>query len=113
MNFADLNKEYRNTVKEGIDTDAMEYKALKEFVGQNIVVDGYFFNDKGKYGKQVVVVGNGYLINMPKRCVEQFEQIDADETMLQRLLEGHLMLANLKMKDTTNGTTVIFDYVDC
>lgn len=109
--FAKLNN-YKKTVRDGIDTDKMEFKPLKDLCGQHIKVDGFFFTT-GKYGKQVVVVGNGVLINMPERCVAQFEDIAADEEMLKAVLEGHLMLDNIAMKTTKNGTTTIFDYADC
>lgn len=108
-NFEALNK-FADTVKEGIDTASLEYKALKDFCGQTIKVDGFYFNTKGKYGKQVVVVGNGYNINMPKRSVEDFESIAEDRDMLKSVLAGHLALTNIRMKDTENGTTAIYEY---
>ena len=30
--FNELNKQFVNTVKEGIDTDKMEFKKLKDFI---------------------------------------------------------------------------------
>lgn len=109
--FETLNN-YRNTVKEGIDTSYMDFAPLKNFCGKKINVDGFFFNES-KYGKQVVVVGNGYLINMPKRAVEQFEQIEKTPEMLDALLEGHLRLEKIMMIDTKNGTTVSYEFKDC
>ena len=41
--FEKFNKQYQNTVKEGIDTDSMEFVKLKEFEGKTIKVDGFFF----------------------------------------------------------------------
>lgn len=110
--FEQYNMQFKRTVKEGIETDNMEYRALKDFIGKTIVVDGYFFNDKGKFGRQLVLVGNGYLINMPTRCVETFEEIDKDDSKIEAILKGHLALVNIEMKVTTNGTTTIFDYKD-
>lgn len=101
----------RRTVNKDIDTTGMEFKALKEFCGQQIKVDGFFFNTS-EYGKQVVVVGNGYLINMPKRAVEQFEKIEASDKMIKAMFEGHCLIDNIKMKETKNGTTTIFEFVD-
>lgn len=109
--FAELNT-YRMTVKEGIDTQNMEFKALKEFCGHDFVVDGFFFSE-GKFGKQVVVVGEGYLINMPNRAVEAFEKIEADKNMLQAVLDGHLGIKDIKMVDTKNGTTAAYTFYDC
>lgn len=109
--FNEMN--FKSTVRTGVDTDSMDFIALKELCGQTIKVDGFFFTDSGDYGKQVVVVGNGYKINMPNRCVKDFEKIEQNSKMLKALLEGHLMITNVRMKDTKNGTTAIFDYVDC
>lgn len=107
--FEKLNR--RNTVKDGIDTQAMEFKPLKDFCGTKIKVDGFFFTD-GRFGTQVVVVGNGYLINMPKRAVEQFEKISADDRMLDAVLAGKLEIRNIKMLETKNGQTVAYDFYD-
>ena len=104
-NFNNLNK--RSTVREGIDTQSMEFKPLKEFCGQRVKCDGFFFTD-GKYGKQVVVVGSGYLINMPARAVEQFEEIAVNAEAVDEVLKGHLVLKDIKMIDTRNGKTTAY-----
>ena len=104
-NFNNLNK--RSTVREGIDTQSMEFKPLKEFCGQRVKCDGFFFTD-GKYGKQVVVVGSGYLINMPARAVEQFEEIAGNAEAVDAVLKGHLVLKDIKMVDTRNGKTTAY-----
>lgn len=103
---------YKSTVREGIDTDAMEFLPIKNFVGQEVRVDGFFFT-RGRYGDQVVVVGNGYKINLPSRSTEIFQKIANDSEQLKAVLTGHLKLTNIKIKDTKNGTTTIFDFADC
>lgn len=108
--FAEYN--YKSTVREGIDTDKMEFLPIKNFVGQEILVDGFFFTE-GRYGQQVVVVGNGYKINLPTRSVQIFQKIANDQEQLKAVLTGHLKLINIKMKDTKNGTTTVFDFADC
>ena len=80
--FEKLNR--RSTVMDGVDTQEMEFKPLKDFCGTKIEVRGFFFTE-GRYGTQVVVVGNGYLINMPKRSVEQFEDIAHADKMLDEV----------------------------
>lgn len=97
------------TVRDGIDTRKLEFKALKEFVGQTIKVDGFFFTT-GKYGEQVVVVGNGYNINMPKRAAEEFREIARDEEAINIILAGGLSLSDIKVIDTKNGTTVSYSF---
>ena len=106
MLFENLNLTSR-TLREGVDLGALEFKPLKEFIGQNIVVDGFFFTD-GKYGRQVVVVGNNAKINLPSRYVEKFEQIESDSEMLRGVLDGKLVLTNVKSIATNNGNTTTF-----
>lgn len=105
FNFENLN--LRRTVKEGIDTNEMEFRPLKDYCGESIHCNGFFFTD-GKYGEQVVVVGETALINMPKRAVEQFKQIASDEEAVKAVLEGHLIIDEIKMAETKNGTTTIY-----
>lgn len=107
--FSELNR--RATVREGIETKDMEFKPLRDFCGTKIAVDGFFFTD-GRYGTQVVVVGNGYLINMPKRSVEQFEKIANNTEMLDAVLAGKLELKDIEMLETKNGQTVAYNFAD-
>lgn len=109
--FEKLNTKVQ-TVRDGVETENMQFASLKDFDGKDIVVDGFFFT-KGQYGEQVVVVGNGYKINMPERCVEEFKQIRDDAEMLKYVLEGHLCLKNVRRKATNKGVTYIFEYTDC
>lgn len=110
--FKDLNKHARNTVKEGIDLQALSFVKLNEFIGKTILVDGFFFTN-GDYGKQIVVVGNGYKINLPARYVEAFETIQADDDMLEAMFSGHLALTNIRSMKSKNGYTTAFDFADC
>lgn len=105
FDFNTLNK--RSTVMPEVNTENMEFKPLKEFCGQTIECKGFFFTD-GKFGKQVVVVGNGYLINMPARAVDQFEQISNNRDAMETLLNGNLILKDVKMIDTRNGKTTAY-----
>lgn len=110
--FNEKNNKYAKTVREGVDTKNMSFAPLKDFVGRDIIVDGFFFTD-GKYGKQCVVVSrDGVLVNMPKRYSAEFEDFAKNEEELNAILDGHLALANVRMIDTKNGTTVCFDYKD-
>lgn len=108
--FEKFNKNVK-TIREGVNTDDMEFVKLEEFIGQTVKVDGFFFTE-GNYGEQVVVVGNGYLINMPTRCVEDFHEIEGEEKMLYAVLNGHLALTNIREKQAKAGMTTIFDYTD-
>ena len=109
--FEDLNKnESIKTVRDGIETDGMKFVPLKDFLGKSIKVDGFFFT-KSKYGEQVVVVGEGSLINIPKRYVEQFKAIRDNKEKLEAVLAGKLSLGNITAIDSKNGKTVIFDFI--
>lgn len=107
--FNELNN--IQTVKEGINTKEQEFKPLSDFCGKTIKVDGFFFT-VGKYGRQVVVVGNGYNINMPKRAVRTFDAIYNNEFMLSAVLSGKLEIINIEQKDTKQGTTTLYELHD-
>lgn len=106
--FDKLNQKSR-TIMEGIDLNSMEFKPLKDFIGQTINVGGFFFTD-GKYGKQVVVVGNHAKINLPSRYVEKFEEIENDPEMLDAVLRGKLILTDVKSISTNNGNSTTFTF---
>ena len=108
--FEQLNT-YRSTVREGIDTSDMEFARLNEFVGHEFTVDGFFFNES-KFGKQVVIVGEGYLINMPERAVKVFEQVEANEEMLQAMLAGKMGIKDIKPITTHNADSTAYPFFD-
>lgn len=111
--FNEMNKQFTNTIKEGIDVSAMEFKGLKEFAGKTIKVEGFFFT-KGDYGEQVVVVGNGYKINFPKRAVDLFKEIRSDKAKLDAVLNGKLEIINISPIKAKNGSdTVAYELHDC
>ena len=99
--FEKYNKSV-TTIREGIDLQSMSFVKLSQFVGQTIHVDGFFFTS-GDYGKQVVVVGNGYKINMPARAVEIFESIQNNPEELEAVLAGKLKIVNIAPLKKTTG----------
>lgn len=110
--FNELNNG-RRTVKEGIDTKKYDFVPLRDFIGKVIKVDGFFFTNS-KYGKQVVVVGNGCNINMPKRATETFETIQNNDAMIKAVLEGHLEIIDIQNFSTDKGNdTVTYTLHDC
>lgn len=111
--FNELNKQFSSTIKEGIDLEAMEFKPLKDFIGKTVKVDGFFFT-KSDYGEQVVVVGNGAKINMPKRAVDIFKNIQASAEMLDAVLSGKLEIINITPVKCKNGVeTTGYELHDC
>lgn len=97
-----------NTVREGIDLGSMEFRKLREFAGQSIHVDGFFFT-RSKFGEQVVVVGNGYKINMPAKAVEDFKKMMAQKDIFNAIMTGHLMI-EVSLTPKGNASYV---YKDC
>lgn len=108
MLFEKLNQNVR-TVKSDVDLSSMPFKPIKDYIGQDIEVCGFFFTE-GRFGKQVVVVGNGAKINIPSRYVKQFELIQETPEMLQAVLDGQLVLRNVKASNTRNGSTTTFEF---
>ena len=101
-----------STVKEGVDLGSMEFRKLRDFVGRDIYVDGFFFTHS-KYGEQVVVVGNGYKINMPAKAVDDFKKISGNKELHEAVLNGHLMITSITIKALAKGDAVNYIYKDC
>lgn len=111
--FNELNKQFSSTIKKGIDLESMEFKPLKDFIGKTVKVDGFFFT-KSDYGEQVVVVGNGAKIKMPKRAVDIFKNIQASAEMLDAVLSGKLEIINITPVKCKNGVeTTGYELHDC
>lgn len=108
--FKELNT--KRTVKEGINLTDLPFVKLKDLEGHDIKVDGFFFTD-GDYGKQLVIVGNGLKINMPGRAVKVFEDISRNEEMVEAILNGRLLITNIREGKTKKGTTTLYDLEDC
>lgn len=100
-----------STVKEGIELDKLDFVPLKDMEGAEIHVDGFFFTN-GKYGKQVVVVGNGVKINMPAYAVKNFEAIASDDEAVSKMLAGEMGIKEIEPLETKNGSTMSFKICD-
>lgn len=83
------------------------FMPLKDYIGGYVFVDGFFFT-QGKYGKQVVVVGNGAKINMPGFAVKHFEALAKDDEAVAAILAGEMALTDIAELDTKNGKTTSF-----
>ena len=106
--FESLNK--KRTVMEGVETQDMEYRKLKYFKNSTLKTKGFFFTESSMSGRQVVVVGEEYLINMPKRAIEQFEKIENTPEMLEAVLDGKLSIEVHDEQVTRNGNkTILYD----
>ena len=108
--FEKLNKNSVTTIKEGIELKELPFVKLKDCIGETLKVDGFFFTN-GSYGKQVVVVANGKKINFPNRAIAQFEDIMANEEMLKAVLEGKLIINDIKEVKAKKGTTTSYKLV--
>lgn len=101
-------------LREGFDTDGWDFVPIKEYEGKEIPVNGFFFTE-GDYGKQLVIVGDGELVNMPKRAVETFEAIKDDPEAIEAIMGGHLKLTDIKLFKTEKGKKDTYTYTltDC
>lgn len=106
--FESLNK--KKTLMEGVTTENMEFHKLKEFINTTIPCRGFFFTINKQTGeRQVVVVSDTCMVNMPKRAVVQFEQIYDTPDMLDAVLRGELSIVVHEEVKTRLGSTVLYD----
>lgn len=110
--FAELNKNSKKTVRDGINTDEMKFIGLKDLCGEELKVDGFFFTSSPKYGEQVVVVANGKKVNLPKRYTDIFKSIRDNDDQLKAVLDGHMGMTNIHMVETDQNPTPVFDFKD-
>lgn len=104
INTGNSNK----VVRAGFQTDGWQFKPLKEFVGKTIPVNG-FFTTLGKYGEQAVIIGDGVLVNMPGRCVEELNMIKNNKDYVDALMDGKMTIQNIRMEEFKNGTGAAYD----
>lgn len=109
FSFEDLNTSSKKTIRDGITLDGMSFVPLKDYVGKELHVDGFFFTN-GKYGEQAVIVADGKKVNIPKRFTEDFKKIRDNDEALAQVIAGKLILANIRELDSKNGKTVTFDF---
>lgn len=109
--FEQLNRTSNAVLKENAKLEDMDFIKLREFIGKEITVDGFFFTN-GEFGEQVVVVSDNYKINMPARAVEQFKKISESEEMRNAVLEGHLSLTGIKELKGKRGKYIAYTLID-
>ena len=109
FSFEDLNTSSKKTIRDGITLDGMAFVPLKDYIGKELKVDGFFFTN-GKYGEQVVIVADGKKVNIPKRFTETFKKIRDNDESLEQVIAGKLVLSNIREIDSQNGKTGTFDY---
>lgn len=120
MNFEELNKHTGNAIlPEDLDLTLLEFKPLKEYVGEEIVIRGFFISN-GQFGEQVAVYARtkrepgGIKINIPKRYVEQFRLILNDTDSKVQILNGNVKMVNIKTVKTKKGQdSVSFEFKNC
>lgn len=113
-----LNSNRKQTVREGIDTKELTYIKADELAKTNppypLPLAGFFIKD-GEYGKQVtLIVDDGqelYGVNIPKRYVEQFEGLDADD--IDEIVNGRVGIQSIQANvKTPKGKTTMIDFCD-
>lgn len=111
MGFFDKFNGTGTVRKEIGDIKDWPFMPLKDYEGTTIPVDGFFFTE-GKYGQQVVVVGNGAKINMPGYALKTFKKIAEDDEAVERMLAGEMALTDIVKMSTKNGETMGFRICD-
>lgn len=107
--FSKFNK--KRTINEKIDTTNFEYRPLKDFAGEEVVIYGYFFTD-GQYGRQVVLVAEDCFINMPLRTAQEIHEMLLFDGVSEAIIEGKMKLCNIEVMKAKKGTTTIYEYGD-
>lgn len=109
-----------NTVADGINTKEIEYFKAKEMLfsgGDPIVLKGFFLQT-GKYGESVTLIclkGTKdnpipYGLNVPKRYAETFKNLSNEE--IEEIKAGKLGIASISKMGSSNGETVVIEFVD-
>ena len=68
FSFENLNHS-KKTMKENINLDNMTFVNIKDFIGQELPVDGFFFTTS-KFGEQVVICSGDKKVNIPSRYAD-------------------------------------------
>ena len=106
--FESLNR--KRTIMENVDTEGMEFKKLRDVTNTTVQCKGFFFTKNRFTGeRQVVVVTDTCLLNMPARAVAQFEKIEETPKMLEAVLEGKLRIEIHDEVKTRQGATIQYE----
>lgn len=109
--FEKLNKKSNGAMMEGVKLEELDFIKLRDLIGKELAVKGYFFTE-GQYGTQVVVVTDEYKVNMPERAVKIFEEINNDPEMRDAVLGGHLLITDIKEGKGKRGKFISFTLAD-
>lgn len=94
MGIAD--KYNKNVVSFNFDIPKdFEFTTLKELYQENgkdyaYIIMAFFFNTKGRYGKQTVIATPKELVNAPNHLTEMFEELMNDSEAVQSINEARL-----------------------
>jgi len=112
FNFSKLNK--ANGVRpENFNTDGFDYTHIREYAGRDLPVKGFFFTNSRK-GRQVVIITDDCLVNMPGRAVEEFEALESDPEAVKAVLNGELVLTDIvyPVKTKSGNDTTIYNFAN-
>ena len=110
FDFSSLNSASKKTVRDGISTKDLPEAHLSDYVGKDIIVDGFFINS-GKKGDWVVVITDGKKVSMPSQYTDQFKAIRDNAEALADVMAGKLKLTNIRPYETKAGNkTFLLDF---
>ena len=111
FDFSKFNSATKKTVRDGISTKDIPEAKIGEYVGKDIIVDGFFINS-GKKGDWVVIISDGKKISsIPSQYTDTFKEIKADPDALTDVLAGKLKITNIRPYTTKYGNkTFLMDF---
>lgn len=111
FDFSTLNSASKKTVRDGISTKDLPEAKIGDYVGKDIIVDGFFINT-GKKGDWIVVIADGKKItSIPSQYTDTFKAIKDNPEALGDMLSGKMKLTNIRPYETQAGNkTYLMDF---
>lgn len=118
FNFNSFNGGNDRVCRKGVDSRDFKFAHIKDFVGEDIRVNGWFFSKGTLAGKEIVqpvVIGEDVNINFPAWSTERFKKLAADPEAVKAVLNGELAITNIHVitaKEKGMNDTWGFDFVN-
>lgn len=77
-----------------VNTQDFKYVSLRDLYtaegDKPYTIKGLFINNKGKFGKEAVAIGDKVLINLPSYTVEDVEAMLTDDIVIDAIKQGRV-----------------------
>lgn len=99
-----------------VNTDGFKYVSMRDIYTKDgdkpMPIKGLFINSKGKYGSEAVAIGNNILVNLPKYCVDDVEDMLKDDVVIDAIKQGRVGIKSIPYTNNfskqTDGTIKTF-----